>query len=263
MTNYWQKQGAEPLFPDLQWSRPENRAIAGKLLIVGGNTHGFAAPAKAYTAAQQAGIGTIRIGLPNALRQVAKTFGEGELLPSTPSGSFSKQALGELLDHAEWSDAVILAGDFGRNSETAVMLENFVYKYRGPLVLAEDSIDNFYARSESLLERPSTLISGSLTQLQRLLVRAGSMVAVYSGMNVMQLAEALHHASQKFPAYFVTYHQDQLYAAAKGRVSTTFSADQNVDLTSTAAVVGVWWLQNPSKPFEAISTGIFQISKDK
>jgi hypothetical protein len=58
MQEYWQKQSASnPLFSDLIWSRPESRAAAGKLLIAGGNIHGFAALAEAFMAAEAAGIG--------------------------------------------------------------------------------------------------------------------------------------------------------------------------------------------------------------
>jgi len=54
---YWHKQTAEkPLFPDMLWSKPENKSHAGKLLIIGGNLHGFAAAAEAYNQATKAGI---------------------------------------------------------------------------------------------------------------------------------------------------------------------------------------------------------------
>ena len=39
---------AKPFFPDLLWSRPENKFHAGKLLIVGGNAQAALAPAQAY-----------------------------------------------------------------------------------------------------------------------------------------------------------------------------------------------------------------------
>src|SRR3982750_3265194 len=96
---YWHKQTPEkPLFPDLLWSRPENRAHAGKLLIMGGNAHGFAAPAEAYAESEQAGIGAARVLLPDSLQKtVGRTFAAGEYAPSTPSGSFSQKALAELL----------------------------------------------------------------------------------------------------------------------------------------------------------------------
>ena len=68
---YWLRQEqSKPLFPELEWSRPENRLAAGKLLVAGGNAHGFAAPAEAYTAAVKAGAGTVRVLLPDAIRKI-------------------------------------------------------------------------------------------------------------------------------------------------------------------------------------------------
>src|SRR5471032_3085314 len=108
MRDYWHKQAADkPLYPDLLWSRPENRAQAGKLLIVGGNAHGFAAAGEAYAEATKAGVGTARVLLPDSLQKtVGKVFEAGEYAPSTPSGSFAKRALAELLAMAEWADGV-------------------------------------------------------------------------------------------------------------------------------------------------------------
>src|SRR4051794_20655319 len=97
---FWHKQvPGKPLFPELEWSRPENRQMAGKLLLVGGNLHGFAAPAEAYALSLKAGIGTSRVLLPSAIQKaVGPSIENGEFAASTPSGSFSQRALVELLD---------------------------------------------------------------------------------------------------------------------------------------------------------------------
>src|SRR5258708_2443063 len=93
---YWHKQGSEPLFPDLVWSRPETKQTAGKLLIIGGNVHGFSAVGNAYTEAIKAGIGTVRIILPDVLRKtVSKLLPEADFTASTPSGSFGQKALAD------------------------------------------------------------------------------------------------------------------------------------------------------------------------
>jgi NAD(P)H-hydrate repair Nnr-like enzyme with NAD(P)H-hydrate dehydratase domain len=55
-TNWLKQTSDKPVFPDLLWSRPENRKYAGKLLIIGGNKHGVAAPGIAFSAAQKAGF---------------------------------------------------------------------------------------------------------------------------------------------------------------------------------------------------------------
>ena len=108
---YWHKQTTDqPLFPDLLWSRPENRANAGKLGIIGGNAHGFSAPAEAFTFATDAGVGTARVLLPDSLKStVGKVFDAGEYAPSTPSGSFSQKSLLEFLELSSWANGMLLA----------------------------------------------------------------------------------------------------------------------------------------------------------
>src|SRR5665213_2726910 len=150
--NYWHKQAADkPLFPDLLWSRPEHTAQAGKLGIVGGNAHGFSAAAEAYMQADKAGIGTARVLLPDSLQKtVGRIFEAGEYAPSTPSGSFSQSALAEFLDLSGWAEAVLMAGDFGHNSETAIVLEQFISKYSGQLTLVGDAVDYFMSKPQTL-----------------------------------------------------------------------------------------------------------------
>ena len=78
--SYWHKQTADqPLFKDLLWSRPENRAQAGKLVIIGGNLHGISAPAEAYRQAEKAGAGSVRVLLPDSLKKtVGRMIEQGE-----------------------------------------------------------------------------------------------------------------------------------------------------------------------------------------
>jgi NAD(P)H-hydrate repair Nnr-like enzyme with NAD(P)H-hydrate dehydratase domain len=238
------------------WSRPENRNQAGKLLIVGGNAQGFAAAGEAYAAAEEAGIGAAKVLLPDSLQaSVGKVLAAGEYAPSTPSGSFSLKALAELLPMSQWADAVLLAGDFGRNSETAVVLDRFAGKYDGQLALTQDAVEYFVKGPGQLLERPRTLLVLSFAQLQKLAVSARFTTAFTFDMDMLRLIETLHDFSKKYPAIIVTKHLDNIFVAADGQVSSTkLETDLPVWRVRTAAATTVWWLQNPSKPFEALTT---------
>jgi hypothetical protein len=256
---YWQKQTPEqPLFPDLLWSRPENKRQAGKLLIAGGNAHGFAAAGDAYQAATKAGIGTARVLLPDSLQKtVGRVFEAGEYAPSTPSGSFSRQALAELLAMSQWADGVLLAGDFGRNSETAVLLEQFVTKYSGPLAITQDGADYFTKNPATLLKRESTLLVLSFAQLQKLATGAQFPPAFTFDMNLINLVELLHVFTQEYNLHVIFKHLNMIFVGANGQVSTTeLATDQPIWRVNSAARATVWWLQNPAKPFEALTTAI-------
>jgi hypothetical protein len=255
---YWHKQtAAEPLFPNLLWSRPENKLHAGKLLIIGGNLYGFSAPAEAYQAVLKAGIGTARVMLPECLR---KTLGQhldaAEFGACTPSGSFSRQAFGEFLDAAAWADGVLLAGDLGRNSETAILLESFLAKYSGPVTVTKDAIDYLYENT-AVLDRPQTTLVLSLAQLQKLAKAAGSTHAVTFGMDLLQLIQFLHDFTHAHPVNIVVKHLENIFVAVKGQVSTTkLAAEKPVWRVQTASAAAVWWLQHPEQVFEAMTSSL-------
>ena len=167
----WSKQTDQPLFPDVLWSRPENRRHAGKLLIIGGHAQSFSVVSEAYSTAGQAGAGTVRVIVPDKLRpMLSKIFMEAEYAASNDIGSFSQKALAELLDTSDWSDGVLLAGDFGKNSETAVLIEDFARRYKGNLCIAGDAVEFFMSKDakESIFERPLTYLVASVAQLQKI-----------------------------------------------------------------------------------------------
>src|SRR6476646_5056032 len=92
---YWRKQSnGQPLFPDLEWGKPERREQAGKLLIIGGNKLGFAAVAEAYQTAQASGVGEVKVVLPDCLKgMIPSALLDVVFAACTPSGSLSKDAL--------------------------------------------------------------------------------------------------------------------------------------------------------------------------
>lgn len=257
--NYWQKQTADnPLFKDIAWSRPENKLHAGKLLIIGGNAMGFSAAAEAYTQSQKAGIGTARVLLPNSLQKtVGRVFAVGEYAPSTPSGGFSQRALSDFLDMAAWADGVLLAGDLGRNSETAALLEHFAEQYTGQLTYTKDAAEEIISAPGPLLVRPNTLLVLSFAQLQKLGVGSRFTRAFTSEMGLLQLVEALHEFTTRYKVTILSRYENTVIAASGGQVSTTvYESMPSVWRLKTATHAAVWWLQTPQKPFEAITASL-------
>ena len=56
--SYWHKQTADkPLYPDIEWSKPEQKSQAGRIGIIGGNSLGFAGVAEAYQTTLKTGAG--------------------------------------------------------------------------------------------------------------------------------------------------------------------------------------------------------------
>jgi hypothetical protein len=263
-TTYWHRQTKDkPLFPDLLWSRPENRAHAGKLLIVGGHAQSFAAPAEAYGEAVKAGIGIARVVLPDVLHKtINKIFPEAEFCGSNPSGGFAQACLGELLAMGKWADGVLLAGDFGRNSETAILLEKFLDKYRGQVTLTKDAVDYFTTAPLPLLNRETSTLVLSFAQLQKLAVGARFPKAFTFNIDLLRLVELLHEFTKQFRLNIATKHLENIFVAANGQVSSTkLTEDVSIWRLKTAAHASVGWLQNPSKTFESLTTSLVASEK--
>ncbi|MGH7195440.1 MAG: hypothetical protein ACREGA_01540 [Candidatus Saccharimonadales bacterium] len=254
---FWHKQTlGRPLFPELVWSRPENKAQAGKLLIIGGNLNGFAAVGQAYQASLAAGIGAARVLLPDSLRKTVSTiFPEAEFAPSTPSGSFSQKALAEFLSASAWADGVLLAGDLGKNSETAILLEKFLPKYAGQLTIAPDAAEIFGDRYNFLTPRPNTTLVLNFNKLPKLAAASHAPQAITSAISLLQLIEALHQINQTAALNIMTLFQQNILTAAGGQLSSTKFSDQP-NLLKSAAAASVWWLQNPAQTFQALTTSL-------
>lgn len=262
-TNWFKQTAEKPLFEDILWSQPENKHSSGKLLIVGGSSHGFAAVATAFTAATKAGIGAMKVLLPDSTKKtLGRSFAEAEFAPSTPSGSFSRQALDQMLENAEWANAVLLAGDFGRNSETAILLDAFLDKYRGQVTAADDALDYFIGPKSKLLGRDNSLLVINLGKLQKLAKNNRPGTAILHNMNLHELVTVLADWTNS-PVAFITKHADNLIVAAGGKVSTTPQKKESNWQTELAAYASVWWLQNPAKLFEAVtSAALDYLSQD-
>lgn len=248
------------LYPDLEWERPERKNQAGRLLIIGGNLHGFAAPAQAFGYAQEAGVGTIRVLLPDALRRtLAPTWADAQFCPSTPSGSFAKDSSEIILNNLLWADGVLLAGDFGRNSETAIVLEQIMSTLGSWMVITKDALDYFLDQPEKILKRQQTVVVGSFSQLQHMFSKLHKDPKVFRfSMPLVNLCTELGEYSQEHNVSIITKFENQYITASAGKVSVTKkSNDEEIWRLKIAAKASVNLLHFPGKVFEALNAAYF------
>ncbi|HEX5796821.1 MAG TPA: hypothetical protein VFX86_00340 [Candidatus Saccharimonadales bacterium] len=253
---FWQKQSRdEPIFPDLIWSRPENRRHAGKLLIIGGQAGEFALVAKAFEAANRAGAGTTRVILPQSLSKVAQTIPEVELAPANKSGSFARNSLAAWFDASDWADHVLLAGDFGKNSETTTIIDGFLLRGNSPVTLSLGTLPSTGIGLAELVKKPMTLIIDRGI-LQKLGTALGLSVPVKSTTPAEGVAEIIHQISLGNQANLIIHDEKLIWTAVAGDIISTSA--RPVDNTALSAVCAVWLMQNPNKPLEALATACFE-----
>lgn len=257
--SYWKKQTpTEPLFPDIEWSKPEQRSQAGRLAVIGGNKLGFAGVAEAYDVARTCGVGELRVLLPDVLKKtIPKTMTDVLYAPTNPSGSLNKDALTDMNAIGSWASSVLLSGDAGRSSETAILYEQFVSTYTGQLVITRDAIDLLKNSAETIIERPDTMLVASFAQLQKLFQAVYYPKVLTFSMQLTNLVEAVHKFTLTYPVTIVVLHKDTLVIAHDGDVVTTpWGNPMSIWRGSVAARAACYWLWSPKKPTQAIATSV-------
>lgn len=256
---YWKTQTIEkPLFPDIEWSKPEQRSKAGRLGIIGGNKLGFAGVAESYSTALRAGVGEVRVLLPDALRKTIPTsITDTVFAPTNPSGSLASDASADMKALGDWSTAILLIGDAGRNSETAILYENFVQDYEGPLTITRDAIDLIKNSSPQLVERPNTLIIASFAQLQKLFSSVYYPKILTFSMQLSSLVEALHKFTVTYPITITVLFKDHILVASDGKVtSTAWQNPMAIWRGQTASRAATYWLWNPHDPLASVTASL-------
>lgn len=256
---YWHQQTIDkPLYPDIEWSKPEQRAQRGRLGIIGGNKLGFISVAESYEVAIKTGAGEVRILLPDGLKKsVPKTMTEVIFGPTTISGSLARDALTEMKALGAWSTGILLIGDAGRNSETAIVYEDFIHDYQGPLTITRDAIDLIKNSNATLVERPNTLIVASFAQLQKLFRSVYYPKVLTFSMQLTNLVDALHKFTITYPISLMVLHKETVLVASGGQVtSTPFQYPTKIWRGETATNAAVYWLWTPSKPLQSTTTSV-------
>lgn len=257
--DYWKRQDPKsPLFPDIEWSKPEQRAQRGKLGIIGGNKLGFAGVAESYSTALNAGAGDVRVLLPDVLRKAIPPSMTDVIFGATnPSGSLARDGFTEMQALASWSRVVLLAGDAGRNSETAITYEDFLQKYEGPLVLTRDAIDLVKNSADALVNRPHTVLVLSFAQLQKLFQSVYYPKVLTFSMQLLQLVEAVHKFTVTYPVTIAVLHKDTLIVAHDGQVTTTpWGNPMAIWRGVTAARAASYLIWTPQRPLEAVTASL-------
>jgi ADP-dependent NAD(P)H-hydrate dehydratase / NAD(P)H-hydrate epimerase len=255
---YWLKQTNKPLFPDIAWAKPEQKAKAGKLAVIGGHAHSFAATAESYYTAGVAGAGQVRVLLPEALKKlIPQVLDDTVFVASNPSGGFSKAADPEIRAVSEWADGILLIGDCGRNSETAMLYESLLKNTAKPITITRDAIDLLKNSTEAMLERDHTLLVLSIAQLQKLFQAVYYPKIITFSMQLNMLVEALHKFTITYPVAIMVLHNEKLVVANAGKISTTpWQQAMAIWRGEVATKASVYWLWNPAKVFEAAPTSL-------
>ncbi len=256
MSQTWRQQNDKPMFPDLLWSKPENKRQAGKLLIIGGQAGRITEVSTAYNAAQKAGAGYVRVLLPESLRQMTNHLPDIEYAPANSSGSFARQSLGMMNEMTEWADAVLLAGGMGKNSETTTVIDGYLLRCPAQTTLTKDALQTISLPFDQILPRDIICVL-NFHALQKRIPELNSPLAITSTMPLPKKAEIICSYTQGKYAGIVTQDSSVIWCSVDDEVTSTKST--MVDNTTLASYCSVWTMQHPDKKLEALTSAVHQI----
>lgn len=251
---YWRQQTLQqPLFPEIEWNRPERRDQAGRLAIIGGNALGFVGAAEAYRVAIESGAGSVRVILPDALRKTVPPHMSDVLFADTnPSGGLSRGAESELRAVQQWADGLLYSGDAGKNSETASLYETMIGATDRPTVLTRDAIDLMQHAMPHALDNPHLILVASFAQVQKLFRAVYYPKLLTFRMQLSQFVEVLHKFTITYPITIAVLHAEHFVIAQSGQVVTQpWDAPLAIWRGEVAARVATYLLWSPGRPLEA------------
>jgi hypothetical protein len=135
------------------------------------------------------------------------------------SGSLNLEARHDLDSIGQWSDGILLIGDTGQNSETSILLENFISKYEKPVVITRDAV-NLLTHGEELLQKNNIIFILSLAQLQKIFRNIYYPKVISFSMQLMSLIESLHQFTITYQVAIMVFHEKHIVLAQNGTVIT-------------------------------------------
>ena len=256
---YWQRQTAgQPLFPDIEWNKPERRDQAGRLGIVGGSSLGFASVAESWHTASELGAGEVRTLLPDVLKKtVPPAMTDVIFGASNHAGGLGSDAKHDLDALAHWSNCLLFIGDAGKNSQTAILYETVVSKTETPCIITRDAVDLLQNSYPAIVNNPHITLVLSFAQLQRLFKNIYYPKMLTFSMQLAQLVETLHKFTLSYPLSIMTFHANQLIVAHSGDVITqNWNDPMRIWRGTTATRAACYLLWTPQAPLKALASSI-------
>ena len=258
MGNYWHKNPKPN--QDILWNIPEQKT--GTVQLIGGNSQNFSNIIRTAEFLNTMPFKHVKILLPDALRPKLPSLPGLDYAPSTDSGSFAKSSV--LNQAVIDADFIFCAGEFSKNSATAIALSDALKSTPRPFLLARDTVDLLIAEMPDLINREQLFILASLAQVQKVFRALYYPKMLLLSMPLMPVVETLHKFTISYPATIITFHQGQILIAKDGQVATIPIENTeyspislwNGQLASRIVALNLW---NSTHPLEASLTAL---SKD-
>lgn len=218
--SFWDKsEKIKEKAKDLSWNFPEQKT--GEIAIIGGHAASFSAEIKIseFLINKFPFIKTVKNYFPDSLKSKLPPLENFSFFESSESGSF-KSSL-ELRNSLKDVDLALFFGDFSKNSETAIGINDLIKNSSDtPLLLTRDALDLTAQESESYLERKNVILLATLPQLQKIFRAVYYPKVLLLSQSLLQAVETLHKFTLTYPITLVTFHEGNIIISASGNIFT-------------------------------------------
>ncbi len=249
-------QRDRPLYDDVIYSRPEQRRIAGRLLLAGGHSGSFHPLAQIYDEARTAGIGKIVLVMPDSLKKiVGNLLSDAIFAPSGPGGAFAKDAAERVLALATDTEGLILA-DFSQNAEAGIVMREILAGYSGIKCITPEIISSFKTELAEIKELRKSFWLCDL-RTARLAIAALEVAAVLPlDASRLAVAGAAKLLANGIGHPCVIAGINQVFVSDGDTVTVT-ELIKAIGINQLTAWLTVWLLQQPQTPLKTLTTAVF------
>lgn len=238
-------------YQDILWNRPIRRT--GRILLAGGHRDGFAELQKAYVGFDVAGAAECHLALPDKLSRLVGNLEGISLLASNPSGSIARDATAELTHLANESDAICIGPDLSHNSETTLTMQRVITETRAAVIIPPATTEQLLDEALAWKDKENLLLFINQKQLYKLATKLAANVTIPLSASIDNLTEIATAVSKLYKPSLVIQFKDYVIVAAGGEASSTKIELQSADNGALVGLLGLFWLQNATKPLQALA----------
>jgi NAD(P)H-hydrate repair Nnr-like enzyme with NAD(P)H-hydrate dehydratase domain len=253
------RQEDEPLYPTILYNRPVTRNAAGRMLVVGGHSGEFSVPTAVHQLATAAGIGECRVVLPDNLAKLLSGAPGTFFVPSTTSGSLAREGLGRILELSEETDAIALGASLSSNSNTTMLIERIVGEAQRPLIIFDEALTALKHDITNVTDNPDALIILTMAEVFKLCGQLQVPIQIRQGAGLINKLEIIQDLKAASRCQYAVYGTEIIVAADTEMVVTPINYRLSMVPTIFYAVLGTFWIQNPTNRRAGLVAGSYVI----
>jgi hypothetical protein len=253
------RQDDTPFFPKVLYNRPVTRQAAGRMLLVGGHATQFSLPTTIHQLAIAAGIGECSVVLPDNLAKILGGAPGTYFVAHSPSGSLGREALGRILELAEEHDAVAIGASLSNNSDTAMLTERLLKEIHRPLIVYEDALTAAQHNITSITENPDALVICTMSEVFKLCGKLQIPIQIRANAGIINKLEIIQDLKAASRCAYAVFGTEIIVAQDTDFIITPINYRLSLTPAIFYAVLGTFWLQNPSNRRAGLATGAYLI----